>query len=99
MSSRLAGFNLRCRLVTPQTVREASGARHDAHVGIGQVDSMLFDVVQAFVDIDAGPGLASRHLQYLESCPGPVLTGQIGGSAIFGETKNATGASENVNLH
>jgi hypothetical protein len=71
----------------------------DASVGVGDVEAVLFDVVQALVGVYAGGGLVAGELDGLEAGPGGELLGEIGAGGILGESEYAAWASEYVKKH
>jgi hypothetical protein len=80
-----------------------SGLAHrllcNAGVGIRHVKPVPLDIVQAFLDVNAGLFLTSHQLDCFEGGPGSVLDGKVATLAVTGEAEYATFASEDMNLH
>ncbi|WP_157096158.1 hypothetical protein [Methylosinus sp. R-45379] len=68
----------------------------DALMRIGQVESVLGDIVQARIYIDPGVRLVPVHLEGLEHGPGAVLLRQIHPVLDAREAEHAALASESV---
>ncbi|HEU4372555.1 MAG TPA: hypothetical protein VFS02_03645, partial [Telluria sp.] len=69
----------------------------NAHMGIGHVKAVTFDVVEAVVCNYARCGNASRQGQRFECVPRAKRCWQIGSRFICRKAKDATRTSKNVN--
>lgn len=71
----------------------------DSLVRVREVESVLLDIVQARVHVDASVRLVRVHVEYLERGPRAVPLGQVGATLIQREPEYATLPSEYVHLH
>lgn len=68
-------------------------------VRVSEVESVLLDIVQARVHVDAAVRFVRVHVEHLERAPRAVPLGQVCAARIQREPEYATLASEYVYLH
>jgi hypothetical protein len=71
----------------------------DANMRIRYMDAVPFNVVETFLDIEAGLRLSPNQLNGLEMHPWPITLWQPVDATRLDNSKNAAGSSENFNEH